>query len=189
MKIDRRLNLVFEIDQGDGKKLYAHSTPIEETTWEQHYSVLSKTLTSLYSDDFNPGMAARLTLLRLREVAREKGKEQETESGLITEIERRTNVIALDPEQGWQAVPLTVAVSRDLLSQGDYKEALSYACFFTSVSWVHTKGELMNLIIPMLKMYSAQVTSSNATEFSRSLPTSTPAASTGEKEQASSIPI
>lgn len=202
-KIDRKLNLVLEIEQETGatrevvadgkttqvpvvKKLYAHSTPISEETFERYALLLGEVIATVYGKGFGVGMAGRLALLLIKKLAAAEGEEflADVQSGLINEIERLTNVIALDPDGGWKPMPLTMAVKSDLISDREYKEVMSNAAFFTAISWIQTPKEQKGYIFPMMRIYSAQIISSNATEFASSLKTSTPVDNTGESRPA-----
>src|ERR1700744_3586996 len=130
--IDKKMNLVLTIEQetgqvqpkvADGKpvleggrpvmepvlrKLYAHSAPILEETYERYALLLAEVITTVYGKNFGVGMAGRVALLLIRQLAQREDTLEDVEQGLINEIERLTSVIALHPENGWQPVPLAV---------------------------------------------------------------------------------
>jgi hypothetical protein len=193
MKIDEKMNLVLEIEQetgekaADGKtlitrKLYSHSAPIEEATYERYFLLLGEVIATVYAKGFGVGMAGRQALLLVKKLAMDEGGEEafkDVQAGLINEIERRSNVVVLDPAGGgWKPMPLRVAADSGIITQGEYKEVMSQATFFTAVSWIQTAKEQRAYRGPMERFYSAQIVSLNATAFASSLQTVTLAAST-----------
>jgi len=203
-KINKKMNLVLEIEQEtdqvrprleDGKpvlengrpvmepvmrKLYAHSVPILEETYERYALLLAEVITTVYGKNFGVGMAGRVALLIIRQLAQREGTLEEVQKGLINEIERLTSIIALDPQRGWQPMPVAEALRQEVITPEEYKEVMSNAAFFTAVSWLQTRKEQKQYVFPMMRVYSAQIVSSTATEFAASLPTSTPAETTKE---------
>jgi hypothetical protein len=122
MKVDEKLNLVLEIEQETGgknekgelitRKLYSHSMPIEEATYERYFLLLGEVIATVYAKGFGVGMAGRQALLLVKKLAMDEGGEEavkDVQAGLLDEIERRTSVVVFDPVSGWKPIPLTVA--------------------------------------------------------------------------------
>jgi hypothetical protein len=211
MKIDKKLNLVLEIEQETGltkevvgadgkpatvpvvKTLYAHSMPIMEETYERYALLLGEVISTVYSKGFGAGMAGRLALLLVKKLAAAEGADSlaDVERGLLAEVEQRTNVIALDPDGGWKPMPLVIAAKNDLITEREYKEVMSNAVFFTAVSWLMAPKEQKAYVFPMMRIFNAQTISSNATEFANSLKMSITPASIGvnQPDTVSSVPV
>jgi hypothetical protein len=56
MKLDRRLNLVLSVTREDGTEMWVHHTPIRREIYEQHFLVLTKTISAMYEEGLPPGM-------------------------------------------------------------------------------------------------------------------------------------
>lgn len=215
MKIDKKLNLVLEIEQDTGRttqvmkdgkpvldkgepvmepvmvKLYSHSTPVEETTFERYGLLLGEVMAKVYGKGFGVGMSGRLALLLVKQLAAEEGPDYvaDVQSGLINEIDRLTSIIALDPVAGWGPMPISIALKNEIISDREYKEVISNAVFFTAVSWLQTPKEQKSYVFPMMRIYNAQIVSLTATDFSNSLRMSTSAASTSESAAAATSSV
>lgn len=189
--INRRLNIVDEVSNS-GSTLYVHSTPIRREIWDQHFLLLTKTMNRMYSEGLTPPMGARICLNLIREVAKEMGDVtvDNLDRLLLPEVWRLTNVVVPDPEHGgWTTLPFEKAIKDKLIDDDDVDVVKNHLVFFTSASWVHTLKELNEMIYPMMTgALGSQIVSSTCTEFSSSLPTSTPAANTGATAIASSMP-
>lgn len=188
MKINRKLNLVIEVERSDGTIAHVHHTPIPEEVYDAHWELITRTVSGMYMKKFLPPVAVRVGLKMLRSVAREMGIEDAMERDLLPNIWRLTNVI-LPSERGWVPTPLDVVMaSGQGLDPEDIEEVKNYVCFFTSASWVHPRKELASMLYPMLEDSGARFVPSNSTEYAASLPTSTAAVNTGGKATPSPPP-
>jgi hypothetical protein len=192
MKLDRRLNLVLSVTREDGTDLWVHHTPIRREIYEQHFFVLTKMMAAMYEERLPPPMAARISLLMLRKIAKELGVLAEVEGTLLPEVWRMTNVMVPTKGSngtagGWTPLPLEKVLHDRLIDDEDGEEVKNHVCFFTAASWVHRKTELDEMVYPMLIGSGAQIVSSDSTAYLASLQTSTPAESSGETATPSSI--
>lgn len=207
-KIDRNLNLVIPIlgdpitvkDSQSGEDVirenivaWVHSTPVSSQIWDTYFLDISGAFVELYKRNLNWALGPRVAMKMLEKVAKEAGTWDDAEgragvnSGLVGEIKRSTHVAAPGP-QGWEVLPYYQAVERNIISADDAREVENQIAFFTLAWWVHTKNEREAVIREAARFSGSQVTSLNITEFVASLKTSTPVASTGEKEAPSLIP-
>lgn len=177
MRINERLNLVQTIDRADGSVAYVHSTPISRDVFDQHFLILTRTLTSMYAAGFAPGMCARMAARMLKQTATEMGVWDATQNTLMAEIKRLSNAV-LPSSKGWETMPYEDAIARKAFDDDDVSVIENAIVFFTATSWVHTMRELRAEIYPMLS-----TSSSNSTEFAASLTISMPAAASGETLQ------
>jgi hypothetical protein len=99
---------------------------------------------------------------------------------LIAEIYRLTNVIA-PGDNGWETYPFNVAKQRGVLDGDQAAEVENCIVYFTCASSIHLRAELSVAMDGLSTLWSAQTTSSNVTEYMRSLPIWTAEENTGEK--------
>jgi hypothetical protein len=188
MKIDRKLNLVWPIELDDGTKLFVHSTPLSMEVWETYFLVLSRT----YAEIMGQGLTvlagppiARMLLKQVAMALRLWDGDQGVKEGLLPEMRRLTTVI-MAHDGGWKPIPYDAAVSQGLLSEEAMEEAEGQIVFFMCVSAVlrgpGAKAQRTVMLNGIAQVWRAQFTSSDSMEFLASLPTSTPAASSGEKK-------
>jgi hypothetical protein len=101
----------------------------------------------------------------------------------MAEIYRLTNVVAVG-ENGWETMPFDVAKKRGVLGEDAAAEAENCIVYFICASSIHLRAEMAVALEGLSTLWDAQTTSSNCTEYMRSLPTSTVEESTGEKPMA-----
>ena len=187
VSIDRRLNLVIPIEQGEST-LYAYSMPIGREVFEKYFRTFSKTFAALYAEG-GALTGPRLAAMYLRSVAEDAGNwegENGVEAGLMAEILRLTTVVM--PDGGvWKSVQYADAKARKLLSEDDLSEVENAIVFFTLVSHMHKRSEQMAHLSIMSTYWGAQITSSNLSEFRSSLPTLTATEITPPMAKLSSI--
>lgn len=189
MKMDRKLNIVIPVQQGT-RTLYVHSSPISRGVFENYFMVLSRTFAAIYNQGLGAVAGPRVAAMMLRKIAQEAGDwegDAGVERGLMAEIRRLTNVVMPDGS-GWATTPFQEVRDRKLLDEDDIAEVENSLVFFTVASAMHRKEELPTVLGMMSNLWGAQIASSNSTEFAASLPTSTPAANTGETATPSRIP-
>lgn len=196
MKVDKRLNLVKEIED-DGKSVYVHSTPIGQEIFKRYTRIIARTCREAYATAgvLAPRVAANL----LEEIAIETGQWEDrkniatgevvgpgVKNGLMAEIKRLTSVICWSGS-GWEPLPFDVAVQQGKLDADTAAEVENLIVFFTLASWMNEKRDLPNIYENVFGAWKALATSSTSTEWARSLPTSTETVSSGKKAE-SSVP-
>lgn len=189
--IDKRLNLVLEVEREDKSTCYVHSVPISRNMWKTHYTFLSMSINSLYADGFPPSTCARITYNRMLEIAEEqKERFGDLQKTLFAEIWRLTNVI-VPGENGYETVPFYNAMRDEkLLDADNVEEVQNFICFFTAASWVHglSRKEREAFQQLMTSGFGVQITSLPVTEYKNSIPISKQEENIGEKETPLSIP-
>jgi hypothetical protein len=187
MQVNRALNVIIPVDTPTGR-IFVHSTPISRDLFERYWLVLSKTYSEfqrLQMMETAPANAMRMLRRVARMVPRDDGTGNEWDgvdgvaNGLIPEMHRLTNVVRPRPAAqggGWEPVPLENAD----LDPDDLAEVESLLAFFTVISATplrrRGRAEWERLIADSLE---CQLTSSDCTEYSRSLATSSATASSG----------
>lgn len=176
MKIDRRLNIVCPIQTDDGT-IYIHAIPLSREVFEEHFLVISKTFAAIYGQGLNYIAGPRVAAMMLKKVAMELGVwdgANGVENSLLAEIKRLTNVLLPTPGgAGWSLVTLYDAVRQDMLSAEDLAEVENTITFFICASAMHKRTDLASVLGGIERLWDAQTTLLNVTEFRSSLLTST----------------
>jgi hypothetical protein len=178
VKLNRKLNLVMDIETGDGL-VHVHSVPISREVFEDNFLVISRAFTAVYTNGLGPVTGPRVAALLLKQEAETLGVWQKTQQSLMAEIYRLTNVVAPGPT-GWETLPFDVAKKRGVLDDSDAAEVENCIVYFTCASSIHLRAEMAVAIEGLKTLWGAQTTSSNVTEYTRSLPISTQEETTGE---------
>jgi hypothetical protein len=189
MKINKKLNLVMGLDDGDGGTFHVYSVPIAREVFERYYLPLSRVFTEIMTLNLlviGPTVAYNM----LRDVAMDLGTwdgETGVQNGLVNEIRRLTSIF-MPTESGWQQVPLEVVISQEKIDDDDLALILGSLVFFTAVSYIPAKSERVNLMNGAAAMWGTLTTSSSITEYANSLPTLKPIDSTGETPTTAFVP-
>ena len=184
LRIDRKLNIVFELESPDGR-FFVHSTPISFEVFETYFMVISKTFSRMYAEGMLLTTGPRVASLLLKKTAMEMrvwDTPNGVKNGLINEIYRLTNAVILGKD-GWGTLPLHTAIQQEMLSEDDIREVENLLVFFTCASHMHTRTQLPGILLG-IQLWGALTTSLNCTEYANSLPTSMQGASTGAKTAA-----
>lgn len=189
LRIDKRLHFVVPIYEDDEQtvRAYVHSTPLSREVVDQHFLILGQTFSAIFNQGLGaaagPGMAMRL----LRQLAQKTGVWEDdsaagvvgVKNGLVEEIRRLTMVIA-PSENGWQPIPLQIAVDRKIIGDEDRAEVENAIVFFIAVYATLNRAQRKEMIETASALWGARTSSLNSTEFAASLPTSTATANSGE---------
>lgn len=192
MKIDRNLNLVMQLETEKNGKVYIHSSSISRSVFEQFYLELGKVFSQCF-DSVNQAhlalSAPQLAYPALKSIAQKAGNWDSAggvKFGLVNEIIRLTNVL-ISGNNGWEQMPLDVAVKRELLDEDEEAEVLSSLVFFTAISKVAPK-DLKNSFLEMAgALRSWELTSLDCMEYQNGLPILTKKEPTGKKVKESSL--
>jgi hypothetical protein len=177
--LNRKLNLVLTVESDVGK-LYIHSVPISRAVFEDNYKTISRAFTAIYTNGLGPVAGPRVAKLLLKEEAEQLGLWAHTQQSLLGEIYRLTNVFApTENGLGWDTIPYDAARKRGMIDDDTAAEVENAIVYFTCASSIHMKAELEVAMDGLKALWGAQTTSSTSTEYMRSLPTLTPAATTG----------
>lgn len=192
MRLDRNLNLVLTVDGDDDKTYYVHSAPLGELVFEKYFLQITRTYAAMLESggEWLMRMGPRTAALMLKKVAQMDGSwegPEGVEQGLMNEIRRLSNVLAL-VDGAWTMIPLQEAVTKKMFSPSDAREVENAVTFFTAVWCSLKRSEADSVLSAVFGLFGAQLTSSTLTEWSDSLPTSTPDANSGATEALSSIP-
>ena len=191
LKIDKKLNLVLNVEREDGSLLHVHSTPIPHSVFERYFMVMSQAFNQIFAGGIGSVTGPRVAAMMLRRMAERSGEwegPEGVEHGLMGEIRRLTNVSVPAPNGGWQVQPLDLVISQGLIEEEDLSEVMNAIVFFILVSSINRRQERATTLETLARFWGGQLVSSNITEFNASLRTSTPAESSGAKVTPSSMP-
>lgn len=189
MKIDRKMNIVLELELSDGRPAHVHSVPVDNKVCETNWMFISVVMTRLYGKlGANPAAVSRVCYHMMRDLIAEDPQFRNVEQSFLQELWRLTNV-SIPGERGWETIPFYECMQENnpYLSPGDVREVQNYICFFTAASWLHPRRELEGMY-EYLIAYGAQITSSNFTEYTSSLPIWKPVESIGASQPVWSPP-
>ena len=189
MKIDRKLNIVIPVETESKGLIYVHSTPISRDVFEQFYLELGKVFSQCF-DSINQAhlalTAPQLAYPALKTMTIKAGNWEEVKKGLINEIVRLTNVLVIG-ENGWESIPLDLAIKREILDEDEESEVLSALTFFTAICRVAPKDLRMSFLEMAGSLRSWELTSLDSTEYLNGLTIPVKAVTTGKKAKESSI--
>lgn len=181
MKISRNMHLIIPVDTEMGTA-YIHSAPISKEVYREHFFILSKTFSAIFSEGLGVVAGPRVAYLMLEHICK-KGEIWEGTTGvrntLVNEIIRLSNLVYPVEGKGWDTKPLEVALDREIV---ELDEVIGELVFFTCVSSINKPAQAQGLMKEVNGMWNSQTTSLSLTDWMRSLPTSKPADSSGETE-------
>ena len=180
MEINRRLNLVVPITR-EKDTIYVHSSPISLDVFKANFKVIGRTFETL-NTLFGPTSGPRVAAMTLDSVATDLGLEAETQS-LKNEMRRLSNVI-VPTNAGWETIPLQDALDKKLINDEDASEVENAIVFFTVAYATLNRAQRGGMVKAAAELWGAQITSSNFTEWTHSLKTSTETVSSGAKSPA-----
>ncbi|HGL4258435.1 TPA: hypothetical protein ACKE3D_002115 [Burkholderia dolosa] len=179
-------------------RVHAYHVPISREVFEANFRVLAATKAALASkgSHYLMGAGPRVSALTLKDEGLkdaagrgsfdDEGKVIDEETpALLAEIKRLTTVLCAGPN-GWDMLPVDVAIQQGKIDEEDWEEATSSLVFFTCNYSLAKKADRAKAAEAMASFLGGSTTSSPPMEFLASLPSSTPAEHT--KKTHSSIP-
>jgi hypothetical protein len=182
MRIDKRLNFIFPIDV-EGAQWWVHSAPASRIVFETYFAALGRVFTDCFAgnDPKHVALAGpQLALPALKAAAKEAGTWDGPggiEQGLVNELIRLTTV-AFPGANGWEQLPLSTCIARDLLDDDTEGEIVSALVFFTAVSRAAPKALASTFLQAAGTLMDWRFSSSGFMEFLSSLPISKPSETT-----------
>jgi hypothetical protein len=186
VKINKHLNLVIPIVRADGSKLYVHSTPIASEVFDTFYKPIARAHAEITAGGYGFASGPRIAAKLLRDAAKMLNMWEGptgVERSLIPEIERLTNVFA-PSGKGWELIPMYDAVRSGILDPEDTEQVLNAIAYFTVGSHMWPRLVMSSMLEGAAELWGARISSLNATEFMKSLTTSTEAENSGAKAAA-----
>ncbi|WP_449266187.1 hypothetical protein [Escherichia coli] len=178
MKIAKNLNLIIPVrtEKGNG---WIHATPISKEVFKEHFFILGKTFSAMFSDGLGVVAGPRVAFLMLERISRDSGiwdDDKGVRNTLVNEIIRLANLVYPVEGKGYDTIPLDMALEREII---DLDEVAGELVFFTCVSSINSPEQAKGTMDVVNGIWSTQCSSLNLTEWIASLPTLKSAASSG----------
>ncbi|ECE8817360.1 hypothetical protein EWG08_12820 [Salmonella enterica subsp. enterica serovar Reading] len=185
MKIAKNLNLIIPVrtEKGNG---WIHATPISKEVFKEHFFILGKTFSAMFSDGLGVVAGPRVAFLMLEKISCDSGiweGDKGVRNTLVNEIIRLANLVYPVEGKGYDTIPLDMALEREII---DLDEVAGELVFFTCVSSINSPEQAKGTMDVVNGIWSTQCSSLNLTEWIASLPTLKPAASSGATANTSS---
>lgn len=185
MKISRNLNLIIPVrtEKGNG---WIHATPISKEVFKEHFFILSKTFSVIFSEGLGVVAGPRIAYLMLERLASDMNiweGEKGVRNTLVNEIIRLANLVYPVEGKGYDTIPLDMALEREIV---ELDEVAGELVFFTCVSSLNTSEQTEEMMRTVSGMWNSAATSLGLTDWIASLPTLKPTVSTGETVSTSS---
>ncbi|WP_332831545.1 hypothetical protein [Escherichia coli] len=185
MKIAKNLNLIIPVrtEKGNG---WIHATPISKEVFKEHFFILSKTFSAIFSEGLGVVAGPRIAFLMLERISRDSNAwegDKGVRNTLVNEVIRLANLVYPVEGKGYDTIPLDMALEREII---DLDEVAGELIFFTCVSSINSPEQAKGTMDVVNGIWSTQCSSLNLTEWIASLPTLKPVASSGATANTSS---
>lgn len=185
MKISRNMHLIIPVETEMGNA-YIHAAPISKEVYREHFFILGKTFSAIFSEGLGVVAGPRVAYLMLESICKKEevwDGENGVRNTLVNEIIRLSNLVYPVEGKGWDTKPLEVALQREIV---ELDEVIGELVFFTCVSSINKPVQALGLMNEVNGMWNSQTSFSNITDWMRSLPILKPAGSSGETGSTSS---
>ncbi|EHH8194816.1 hypothetical protein QK172_003456 [Escherichia coli] len=185
MKIAKNLNLIIPVrtEKGNG---WIHATPISKEVFKEHFFILGKTFSAIFSEGLGVVAGPRIAFLMLERISRDSNAwegDKGVRNTLVNEVIRLANLVYPVEGKGYDTIPLDMALEREIVELDDVAGEL---VFFTCVSSINSPEQAKGTMDVVNGIWSTQCSSLNLTEWIASLPTLKSAASSGATANTSS---
>ncbi|HIA3985808.1 TPA: hypothetical protein ACWQBN_004696 [Escherichia coli] len=185
MKISRNLNLIIPVrtEKGNG---WIHATPISKEVFKEHFFILSKTFSAIFSEGLGVVAGPRIACLMLERISSDMNiwdGEKGVRNTLVNEIIRLANLVYPVEGKGYDTLPLDMALERGIV---EFDDVAGELVFFTCVSSINTPEQTEQMMLAVSGMWNSRTSSLSLTEWIASLPTLKPVASSGATANTSS---
>lgn len=129
MKIARNLNLIIPVrtEKGNG---WIHATPISKEVFKEHFFILSKTFSAIFSEGLGVVAGPRIAFLMLERISRDSNiweGDKGVRNTLVNEVIRLANLVYPVEGKGYDTIPLDMALEREII---DLDEVAGELIFF-----------------------------------------------------------
>lgn len=178
MKISRNLNLIIPVrtEKGNG---WIHATPISKEVFKEHFFILSKTFSAIFSEGLGVVAGPRIACLMLERISSDMNiwdGEKGVRNTLVNEIIRLANLVYPVEGKGYDTIPLDMALERGIV---EFDDVAGELVFFTCVSSINTPEQTEQMMLAVSGMWNSRTSSLSLTDWIASLPTLKPVASSG----------
>ncbi len=189
---DLKLVLPIRVDEKGDAALYAYHTPISREVYDSNFRLLGETKTAIMGDSARHAFMAKAdAVLYLRDagtaLALARGVDGDGGATALLADLRRLTMILAPGAQGWDMLPVDMAIQRGVIDADDWADAEAEVVFFTAWAAGNGRKDRPAQMVFAAQLIGGQTTSLPPMEWAASLQTSTPAAPMGQKV-ASSVP-
>lgn len=192
MKIARNMNLIIPVETEMGAA-YVHATPISKEVYREHFFILGKVFSAIFSEGLGAVAGPRMAYLMLERICIDNnGGGNNVWDGphgvrntLVNEIIRLSNLVYPVEGKGWDTKPLEVALEREIV---DLDDVIGELVFFTCVSSINKPAQASGVMEAVNGMWNSQTSFLSLTDWMRSLQTLKPGDNSGGTESTSSAP-
>ena len=173
-----KFKLIIPVQTEKGKA-WIHATPISKEVFKEHFFILSKTFSAIFSEGLGVVAGPRVAFLMLERISRDSGiwdDDKGVRNTLVNEIIRLANLVYPVEGKGYDTIPLDMALEREIVELDDVAGEL---VFFTCVSSINTPEQTEQMMLVVSGMWNSRTSSLSLTEWIASLPTLKPVASSG----------
>ena len=170
-------------EKGNG---WIHATPISKEVFKEHFFILSKTFSAIFSEGLGVVAGPRIAFLMLERISRDSNiweGDKGVRNTLVNEVIRLANLVYPVEGKGYDTIPLDMALEREII---DLDEVAGELIFFTCVSSINSPEQAKGTMDVVNGVWSTQCSLLNLTEWIASLPTLKSAASSGATANTSS---
>ena len=178
--INDALNLVLPVRSNeDGEPLiWAHHTPISTDVFRANYRIIAETNAAIWGKGikYAATAGARIANLTLLDISKADAQEHGIEDAgpaLLAEIKRLTLILA-PGANGFETLPVDVAIARKVIDADDWDEAEGSLCFFTAAFHLAKRAGRKKFSELIASVIAGSTTSLGPTEYGSSLRQSTP---------------
>ena len=195
MRIDDSINLVLPLRENDEYvEIYAYHSPISKEVFEANYRAFAAVKAELASKGTTYQMLSGpqiASLVLKEEIAKispmdDVGGEKWIKS-IFAELARLTTIV-IATANGFDRIPVDVAIKKDLIDSEEWDEVASGIIFFTSHYWMTKRAnrkELSNAVASLLSGFVTSSPVSDSSVFSQTLTTT----ENTEPKAVSSVPV
>ncbi|END42858.1 hypothetical protein EC2854350_1347 [Escherichia coli 2854350] len=185
MKISRNLNLIIPVrtEKGNG---WVHATPISKEVFKEHFFILSKTFSAIFSEGLGVVAGPRIAFLMLERISRDSNiweGDKGVRNTLVNEVIRLANLVYPVEGKGYDTIPLDMALEREIIDLDEVAGGLIFFLFVSSINFPEPGEGGVGVVNGV---WSTQCSLLNLTEWIASLPTLKSAASSGATANTSS---
>ncbi|MEH4647763.1 hypothetical protein POY26_26770, partial [Escherichia coli] len=152
---------------------------ISKEVFKEHFFILSKTFSAIFSEGLGVVSGPRIACLMLERISSDMNiwdGEKGVRNTLVNEIIRLANLVYPVEGKGYDTIPLDMALERGIV---EFDDVAGELVFFTCVSSINTPEQTEQMMLVVSGMWNSRTSSLSLTEWIASLPTLKPVASSG----------
>lgn len=136
-----------------------HATPINKEVFKEHFFILSKTFSAIFSEGLGVVAGPRIAYLMLERIAGDMSiwdGEKGVRNTLVNEIIRLANLVYPVEGKGYDTIPLDMALERKIV---DLDEVAGQLVFFTCISSLNTPEQTEEMMLTVSGMWNSVASS------------------------------